>query len=456
MAIFSRRTLQRLIEENDAFLSKAQTRKFVQHLNGVSTELTLAYEWEVVLLNALSKVGKVMYERNFGGSKRVDIYFETLENSNNNFVADITAVSDKGLNANNPYDSLRSRLNEIVKKSGLRANSFNLQVGRHAGSIYKGGGKVKLKIPGSSRFAKVIFNESFQTFIREIIQNPNISHSHAIKTAEADVIVSYNPNQKFALGEHPSYTVVNSLTENTIYQALDRKISQLKGSNFQGPHGIILCDGGCNFFNSRPTAGLSYSIDEVIKHFCIHNEDIIDFVLTVSVGRKEQSFPIPPQNIPYVPLIKLYIGRKLDQIGFNTQRFLKHIKKSFPRPESDPSNALNFLKGEKPNLGRSKWGGMELRDEKMGFKVKVSGRAILELLAGEVDQKTFYEHHGFVPSGLHPGQPLNPFKTALSKGYLIRGVSLNKSVPDDDDWIEFELNGPDPAISPFVIPDAKK
>jgi len=95
MAIFSRRALQRLIAENTSILSKKQIRKHVDSLNRMDKERSLATEWEVVLINALSKLGSVVHEKNFGGPRRGDIYFEAKGNPTESFLADITTISTK-------------------------------------------------------------------------------------------------------------------------------------------------------------------------------------------------------------------------------------------------------------------------------------------------------------------------------------------------------------------------
>ena len=69
MAIFSRRAIQRLIEENTAFLSRKQTQTHIAKLN-LHNESILATEWEVVLLNAFSKLGTVKHEPNWGLPRR--------------------------------------------------------------------------------------------------------------------------------------------------------------------------------------------------------------------------------------------------------------------------------------------------------------------------------------------------------------------------------------------------
>ncbi len=127
MAIFSRRILQRLLTENSEFLTKGQTRKYVRELNTAHNEPTLAFEWEVVLVNAFSKVGKVRHEEPLGNGKGADIYFEVVENPHQNFTVDITTASDKGLNENNPFQLLWDELIKRASTAGIKPNYFDLK-----------------------------------------------------------------------------------------------------------------------------------------------------------------------------------------------------------------------------------------------------------------------------------------------------------------------------------------
>jgi hypothetical protein len=96
---------------------------------------------------------------------------------------------------------------------------------------------------------------------------------------------------------------------------------------------------------------------------------------------------------------------------------------------------------------------MQVSSGPFSIKIKISARALLELLAGKISQKEFFEAHGFSPSDLSPRQASNLFSNALSRGQLIDGISIERSETEDDDWITFELKGPDPAISPFKVPE---
>lgn len=72
MAIFGRRTTQRLIDETAAVISRRQINKIVDELNAMPETQTLSPDWELVLLNMFSKIGQVKHEQTFGGTTKPD------------------------------------------------------------------------------------------------------------------------------------------------------------------------------------------------------------------------------------------------------------------------------------------------------------------------------------------------------------------------------------------------
>ncbi|MCL4502675.1 MAG: hypothetical protein M1438_12625 [Deltaproteobacteria bacterium] len=356
---------------------------------------------------------------------------------------------------NNPYESLSNDFYNIIKEYGLRGNSFCLHVGRHGGYVGKNHSKVKLKLPGRARFSQIIFDDKFKNYLLEVLKNPHLRFNYSIKTDDADISIKYDPNQKFGGGAYPSYKEMFVVNENLIYDALNRKVSQLTDSKFDGHLAIFLCDGGSELFAKKSAPWFSYSIAEVINHFLSNNE-AIKFVATFTT-RPRQQFKSLPSKHDYVPNIIIYEGLKFDQIKFDIYEIFEKIIKAFPKPETSPIGALRFLEWKgNLNKGRSHFGGMELGASKGRTRVKISARALLELLAGNVDQKKFFEEHGFIPSEFEHGRPFNPFSAALAGGQLIKSIILEESDSQDDDWITFELKGPDPAISPYVVPSLDK
>ena len=81
-------------------------------------------------------------------------------------------------------------------------------------------------------------------------------------------------------------------------------------------------------------------------------------------------------------------------------------------------------------------------------RVRISSRAVQELLAGRLTQTEFDRLHGWDAAADPRGT--NPFATALAKGLSFSSVTHIAADDKDDDWLEFQLDGPDAAISPFV------
>src|SRR5687767_14973375 len=124
MAIFGRRTTQRLIDETAEVISRSQIRKLVDDLNAMSETLTLNPDWELLLLYVFSKIGRLKHDQSFGGTRKPDLYFECRTHAQVRFVADIRTVSDKGFKAANAFELLFDELMKRVTRRGLRPLSF--------------------------------------------------------------------------------------------------------------------------------------------------------------------------------------------------------------------------------------------------------------------------------------------------------------------------------------------
>lgn len=94
MALFPRRVLQRMLDRSQKYLSLPQRQTLCNLLNKVRGDY-LATEWELVVLDTASRLGNVLYEPKFTGTKRPDFLFQSEPAVS--FVADITSVSDRGL-----------------------------------------------------------------------------------------------------------------------------------------------------------------------------------------------------------------------------------------------------------------------------------------------------------------------------------------------------------------------
>jgi hypothetical protein len=88
--LFSRRSIQRMLDQNAEWMRPDQLQEHVKALNDPKQD-TLAKLWEVAVLNGLSKFVNISYERETG-SYKPDIVYELNEEQ---VVADIVTISDK-------------------------------------------------------------------------------------------------------------------------------------------------------------------------------------------------------------------------------------------------------------------------------------------------------------------------------------------------------------------------
>ena len=81
---------------------------------------------------------------------------------------------------------------------------------------------------------------------------------------------------------------------------------------------------------------------------------------------------------------------------------------------------------------------------------RMSARELIEILAGRRAHEAFRIDAGFGSAG--ESGLINPFENALRRGFTISDVKVERVPDQDDDWIEFRMTGPDPALARFQVP----
>ena len=419
MAIFSRRTIQRLINENASFLTRRQIKTHVDKLN----KGDISAEWEVVLLNVFSKLGKVEHERNFNG-KNPDLYFTSADHTLD-FLADIKTVSDEGVELKNPRKQLDERLHNEVKEKDIKG-AWSCEIGGNYEEARKTGSMVQLKLPALARFDKEIFNESWEEFTSQIKKEPDKNRTYRIQTDKIELSISYSPSKEWTgFYSYPGYKSITArehLIQNSIWNGLVSKSEQLEGTGYEGALGIILCDGGSDYLRRSRN----------IIHEFFYTHPRINFILAFEAV----------QNFGYGSYNKVVIyferGREISK---ELEAFLdnlhEHPETDFPYPVRSAVNAVSALKSTKPHIEGSFFGGYTMR----GNEIKLSSRAILDLMAGKITYDEFPEEYK------------NFFKSGVREGRLFESVKVEKDENEkDDDWLIFRFGEPDPAVTPYTAP----
>lgn len=368
MAIFSRRTIQRLINENACFLTKTQTKKHIDALNlnkkkyqeslkdGKNTndliEVHLNTEWEIVLLNSLSKFGKIIHEKKIGKSEP-DIFFTSYKN-NFEFVGDITCITGKQ-DKDNISLAFKNEFKEIIDKehpSGyweifLRGNSREMDFCN---------AKPRLMLGGKSQWEEIFRSKEFIAFIERVKKNPEKKESITYKKNKenpeprppnqiemyrnvlVDIEVRYAPKNFYQV-EYRQFDdrKIVSIESDEIYKSLLNKYRQLVKTQYDGYLGIFLCDGIGNTFNRGDL--IHKSSREVIHKF-LHDHQKIDFVLTVNSETEPNSFYNQEAKIKTV----LFQGNE-HKLNSEVVTLLEdNLSKSFTKPARSIIDARSILK----------------------------------------------------------------------------------------------------------------
>lgn len=433
MAIFSRRTIQRLINENSRFTGREELGNQVKKLNlkkNIPVRDAISAEWDIIILNVLSKFGDILHHEKFNGSRPIDIY---LQLQNSSFVAEIVSVNNEGKNKQNAVEELTEWLNDTVSKFGYNPNNFELHLdGKFGSKLYKT--KTSLIIPTLhliNNSDENLLGTEFINFLKEIPLSSNSKMTY--RDSKYDIFIVYSKRSKYSSVTYPSYNEIISLTND----ALVDKADQLKSAQSNLPLGIFICDGGFESFNSMSSLH-GYSMNEVIRYFLKSYQDI-SFVFSTTIERYEtngQEFRVKT---------KIYEGEAYKNLNKEIHFCLNELQKHFPCPQMTSISALNIFNEKYSNQGKPFLGCYSF----MKNEIRISSRAIQELLSGEISQEEFFDIHGF--DFEKNSQPRNPF--SLLKNKSISEVVVETGEHEaDDDWLVFKFDKDDPGKSKFTLP----
>lgn len=421
-------------------MSRKQLRGHEDRLSILDQHLSA--EWEIAVLNALSRLGTVQHEPALGGSSRVDALFRCDSEPECGVIADILTVSDRGLRQNNPDAALTDAVCNMASERGLRLNSFGFRIGSKSEMTQTGLKKIRLLLPGESRFAATVLGPEFEQFLDKIEKSPDQAarYDYTKKNQDIDVTITYAPNQEFGIMWSDDYTESVSLTDNPVFDRLKEKARQLeKTGDSESLRGIVLCDGGCALVrDNMPRDG--YDIGDIVRAF-LRQEERIAFVVVLRVKESRGAYGRKKYRVES----RLYRGVSFESLWPEFDQQIECLENAFPAPVRSPVNALNQLNAGGLATGSSFRGGNSVSRD----RVKISARVILDLLAGRLSQEEFFETYKFVPNPSDDEKTNNPFERSLREGRMITEVMIESRPEHDDDWIEFRFGDVDPAISTF-------
>lgn len=436
MGIFSRRDIQEALDALNPHLTSDQLDELVGRLNGAALSPgprkfadVLAAEWEVAILSALGKCGHVAYAKDFGGPKRLDVFFQ-LDGSELEFAADVRAVSDVDAHKENPIADFHRAVARYLSKRGHSAAGLRVNVDAIEDGDYRDR-KILLALP-RKRELDVFVKTELGDFLSGISRNSTTDASFSFHRGGIGFSIRYSSAEKqYSTASHLSYTAPCSVQRNPVANALRRKGDQLAKSGYAGARGIILCDAGCD--SLRENDGCSaLGCRQIVEAFLSTRSSI----LWVLVIRVDESFD--PLGLRKIGLKStLYWNKDGDKsLHATTLNVHRELLSLMPQPEVTPANARQSHSASTVSRGRP-LGGCRMGSH----AIRISARALTEFLAGRMTKEAFLERQGLDPTGF--------FERQLKNGNALKNAFVEREPHKDDDWIVLDYDGPDASASPF-------
>ncbi|WP_296434617.1 MULTISPECIES: hypothetical protein [unclassified Rhizobium] len=386
--------------------------------------------WEVVILAGLARHGNLNHEVELQTGKRPDIHFDDGKIS---FTADITCVSDRGLNDRNPYWELMDLLTAAQRKLRLPAGGLDLRV-LSTEEWDNGTRRTSLRLPPRKRLQEFVQAQIIPELRTQIKAGVNPLRI-AINDDHLGVEITINTaGAQFTTGGFSPYTTPTLIDDNPLYKALREKAKkQLRG--IEGFSGIIVGDGDCTALSCDHLGSKFFRPEEIAANV-LRQYSSLDFVLMIAIQDVNVGNVSRPVSKP------MLVTRHDDQMRKDLIVVFNKMLSELPIAVNTAVNGARRAMEVEYELGNH--GGYRVE----GDKITISARELMEVLAGA---RTFDDHDfKAAPDDGQKGAIRQFFAIALAEGRLPAKMSVLPSTDDDNDsWVEFEFGEPDAAITPF-------
>lgn len=434
--IFARRALQRRLDELRVTLGDPAIDPLVDRLNRPGKD-RIAAMWEAVVLHSLGR--HIESERALPSGRRPDVWYD---DGSLRFIADITAVSDDGVDAQNPFSELQEMLELAQERLGLPPGGLDLKVDSRRERSKKGT-QTYLRLPPRNKLRALVDDQivpqlraqkaAGQRILRVVIDDNCTGLKLTIDTNGSQV----------SRGSHSVYDAPTIKTKNPLYNALRTKAEQLQGAN--DLTGIIVGDADCVALSVSNDGAGKLSSTAITREF-LRQHSSVDFVVLITVEELRQPFWPPAFERSYVLHCKI-VCRDNVTVTEQLEAVFRRAVEKLPKPVAMPVNGASHAKMAGYGLGHH--GGYRMSNA----RIRISSRELVEVLAG---QRTLADGGAIITKVSGSVEPASQndlqaaFLRQIQQGRLPTSITVVKTDEDDnDDWIDFNFGDPDPAVSPF-------
>ena len=435
--IYQRRALQRRLDDLRDVLDGEAVDKLAERLNRAGKDRVAAM-WELVALHGLSKCGSLQNEVALASQRRPDLLFEQ---GGLRLTADVTAVSDEGLDKDNPYHEL-SQLIEVAKnKLQLPIGGLDLRIqSKHLST--KRGTRTVLLLPPREKLQEFV-RQTIVPQLREQMSEGKFPLHIGIDDDDVGLDITIDPTKSpYNSGGFAAYDVPKIKDRNPLYSALKAKAEQLRGAD--GFTGVIVGDGDCIALSDRSTNWDEVSTKQIVDEF-FRQFSSVDFVLLLSVRESRHG------GAPYPPAVRKNDASLFVREGCDARSELNSLFHAmighFPKPAMMPVNGALRAREDDYDLGHH--GGYSMSGSNV---VRLGLREFTEIFAG---LRTLQDNGAkYVEAARKLPQESSHLQAIvlrnLMAGRLPKSIEIIKTGEEDnDDWVEICFGEIDPAIAPL-------
>jgi hypothetical protein len=433
--IYQRRALQRRLDELRSVLARETVDSLADRLNRAGKDRVAAM-WETVALHGLSKCGSIKSEVALPSGRRPDIRFEQ---ANRVLVADVTAVSDEGLDKDNPYHELSQLIEGAKRRLKLPVGGLDLCVrSRHEKT--KRGTRTVLLLPPRTELQAFVTDMVVPQLRKQMDAGQQVLHI-AVDDEDVGLDITINPRKSpYSSSSFAAYDVPMIKDRNPLYNALRAKADQLRGVDCIT--GVIVGDGDCVALSGHSINWDGVTTGDIIEEF-FRQFSSVDFVLLLSVRQTQRGWA------PTLPIrqnaASLFVRDECDARPALDTLF-RAMMEHFPHPAMTPVNGALRAREDDYDLGHH--GGYSMS----GSTVRLGLREFTEIFAGlrtlQDNGAKFVEPARKLPP--KPNHVQSVVLRELMEGRLPSSIEITKTGEDDsDDWVEIRFGNIDPAIAPL-------
>lgn len=441
MPVLTRRRLQSMLNDLSGPMDLAKLSDMRARLESKRVDQALPAEMELAVLWALSKLGDIEIEPEWFGARRPDAYSESLF-SPTPCAVEVTAISDARLSQEDEMRRISARLCEF-------ANTVKKGYGKHLRFFFAE--ERGYHADGYARRRKIdrdfVPDEVTRRAFRAWLEQADRSTPLEVRQGATQFVVTWHEAQQ--LPHHNFHSSMPaeaySLEDNPLFEALNEKKKQLTIPAFEGLRCIVVADAGAQMLRDlNPTMSLNGPVTgrQVIEHFLRKSEGAVDAIVALSPKRKSHGLNWMTEKLEWHVDLFVRLGLNLDESGVS--ELVAHLP--CPRFEAYQARSLQLQAAYRYDA-RGWYLGTHITSTGAAMTIKVSARALLDLLAGRITLEQFQYHTGLDDKPSHR----NMFAHRLDQGDILADIEIERGgVDEDDDWIVVHFKN-DPAAAPLAV-----